>query len=176
MNVRIFWVCEIEYMCAQTKPWFILSSKEFWWHGIRTHLNSMAKIPSTGKILLRGSNPRCCIMQDSKPNTLPMSYSDPRQHLPMQRAEDDVCKAYQRGFFLEVLKSSVKAIGTKVVSNGLVSENKKSVIIIQTSLPNVKITAQCISLPNKYYVTKYIHPCLSMRCQFYSDQVSTLHA
>ena len=39
-------------------------------------MNSNGKIPSTGKILLRGgSNPGRCITQDREPNTLPMSYS-----------------------------------------------------------------------------------------------------
>ena len=46
-----------------------------------THVNSKGKIPSTGKILLRGgSNPQRCIKQDSQPNTLPTSYSSPHHH------------------------------------------------------------------------------------------------
>ena len=46
--------------------------KAFWGNGVRTHVNSKGKIPSTGKNLLREeSNPRCCIKQDSEPNTLP---------------------------------------------------------------------------------------------------------
>ena len=46
---------------------FYSHPKEFWRNGVRTHVDS--KIPSTGKILLlRGSNPRRCIEQDSKPN------------------------------------------------------------------------------------------------------------
>ena len=41
-------------------------------------LTQRGKIPSTGKILLRGGlNPWLCIKQDSEPNTLPASYSDP---------------------------------------------------------------------------------------------------
>ena len=52
--------------------------KELWANGVRTHLNSKGKIPSTGKILLRGvSKPWRCIRRDSEPNTLPMSYSAP---------------------------------------------------------------------------------------------------
>ena len=52
--------------------------KEFWGNGVRTHVNSKGKIPSTRKILPRGGwNPRCCIKQDSEPNTLPMSYLGP---------------------------------------------------------------------------------------------------
>ena len=46
--------------------------KEFLGNGVRTHVNAKAKIPCTGKILLRGgSNLRRCIRQDSEPNTLP---------------------------------------------------------------------------------------------------------
>ena len=49
-------------------------------NGVRTHVNSKGKIPSTRKNLLRGgSNPRYCIKQDSEPNTLPVSYSGPHQ-------------------------------------------------------------------------------------------------
>ena len=140
MNVRIFWVSGVEYMCALTRARFILSServfgewsqnpcqlqgknplyrknspfrrieptrlhqaggsfesvrwnacvhrlelglyshwKEFLGNGVRTHVNSKGKIPSTGKILLLGgSNPQGCIKQDSELNTLPMSYSAP---------------------------------------------------------------------------------------------------
>ena len=52
--------------------------KEFWGKGVRNHVNSKGKIPSTRKILLlKGSNPRHYIKQDSEPNTLPMSYSGP---------------------------------------------------------------------------------------------------
>ena len=48
-------------------------------NGVRTHVDSKGKIRSAGKILPRGGlNPRCCIKQDSQPNTLPMSYSSPR--------------------------------------------------------------------------------------------------
>ena len=43
--------------------------KEFEGNGVRTHVNSQGKIPSTGKILPRGaSNPRRCT-KDSEPNT-----------------------------------------------------------------------------------------------------------
>ena len=50
--------------------------KEFWGNGVRTHVNSKGKIPSTGKIL-KGSNPGRCFKQDSKSNILPKSYSGP---------------------------------------------------------------------------------------------------
>ena len=53
--------------------------KEFWGNGVRTYVNSKGKIPSTGKILLKGgSNLLHCIKQDSEPNTLRTSYSGPR--------------------------------------------------------------------------------------------------
>ena len=55
--------------------------KEFWGNGVRTHVNSKGKIPSTKKFFLRGGlNPQCCIKQDSEPNTLPMSCSGPHLH------------------------------------------------------------------------------------------------
>ena len=48
-----------------------------------THVNSKGKIHSTGKIFFRGgSNPQHCIKQDSKPNTLPTSYSAPPSRPP----------------------------------------------------------------------------------------------
>ena len=52
--------------------------KEFLGNGVRTHVNSKGKFLSTGKILLRReTNPRCCIKQDSEPNTLLTRYSSP---------------------------------------------------------------------------------------------------
>ena len=48
MNVRIFWVLAMECMCAQTRPWFILSSGRVLGSGVRTLVNSMGKITSTG--------------------------------------------------------------------------------------------------------------------------------
>ena len=52
--------------------------KEFWGNGVQTHINSKGKISSTRNILpIGGSNPRCCIKQESKPNTLPTTKSGP---------------------------------------------------------------------------------------------------
>ena len=62
MNVRIFWVCAIKCMRAQTGTRFILSS-EFVRNGVRTHVNSNGKIPSTGR-LQGGSNLWCCTYID----------------------------------------------------------------------------------------------------------------
>ena len=53
--------------------------KEFRGIGVRTHVNSKGKIPSTGNILPRGgSNPRHCIKQDSEPSALPRNNSGAR--------------------------------------------------------------------------------------------------
>ena len=49
MTVRIFWVRAMECMCAKTRPRFILSSERVWGDGVRIHVSSKAKIPSTGK-------------------------------------------------------------------------------------------------------------------------------
>ena len=52
--------------------------KEFLGNGVRTHVNSRGKIPSTWIFFLRGgSNLWHCIRQDSEPNTLPTGYSSP---------------------------------------------------------------------------------------------------
>ena len=56
----------------------LLSSESVFLNGVRAHVNSKGKIPSTGKIIPRGgSNQGHCIKQDSEPNTLPLSYSAP---------------------------------------------------------------------------------------------------
>ena len=61
MNVRIFWVCAMKCMYAQTRPRFILSSEGvFEGNGVWTHVNSKGKIPSTENVPRGGSNPRCC--------------------------------------------------------------------------------------------------------------------
>ena len=53
--------------------------KDFWGNGVRAHVNSKGKIPSTGKrnLLGGGSNSRRCIKQDSEHKTLPTNYSGP---------------------------------------------------------------------------------------------------
>ena len=58
MNVRIFWVCAMKCMCAQTRPRFILSfERVFWGNGVWTHVYSKGKIPSTGKFPQRRLEP-----------------------------------------------------------------------------------------------------------------------
>ena len=60
--------------------------KEFLRNGVRTHVNSKGKIPSTGKIPLRGgSNPRRCIKQDSEPDTLPTELFRPHGYRRLHR-------------------------------------------------------------------------------------------
>ena len=48
MNVRIFWVCVMEYMCAQTRPRFILSPKRVWGEWSQKQCQLLGKVPSTG--------------------------------------------------------------------------------------------------------------------------------
>ena len=47
LNVRIFWICAVECVCAQTRPWFIVSSERVSGNGVRTCVNSKWKIPSS---------------------------------------------------------------------------------------------------------------------------------
>ena len=70
MDVRIFGFRAMKCMCAQTRPWFIVSSKEFWGNGVRTHVNCKEGNPLYWRFR-GGSKPRRCIRQDSEPNTLP---------------------------------------------------------------------------------------------------------
>ena len=67
MNVIIFWVRAMKCMCAQTKPWFILSSESFGGDGVWTHINSKGKIPSTGKFIQRRIEP--APLRTASPNT-----------------------------------------------------------------------------------------------------------
>ena len=82
MNFRIFLVRAMKCTCEQAGPRFVLSSgkekKKFGGMESEQMLTPKGKMPSTGKILLRGgSNPRRCIKQDSEPNRLPTSYFSP---------------------------------------------------------------------------------------------------
>ena len=53
--------------------------KEFLGNGVKTHVNSRGKIPSTRRnLVIRGSNPQGCIKQDSDPDTLSIAYSGPQ--------------------------------------------------------------------------------------------------
>ena len=67
MNARIFWVCVMECMCAQTRPHFILSSQSFLAMESEPMLLSREKIPCTRR-LRAGLNLWCCITYNSKPN------------------------------------------------------------------------------------------------------------
>ena len=66
---------------------------EYGGNGVRTHVISNGRIPSTGNMIPRGgSNPRRCIKQDSQPNTLPASYSGPHQG---QRAQHTTSELFR---------------------------------------------------------------------------------
>ena len=58
--------------------------KEFWGNGVRNHANPKRKIPLYRR-LRGGLNLQCCIMQDSKPNTLPTELFE----LPMKNPESE---------------------------------------------------------------------------------------
>ena len=76
-------------MCAQTRPRFILPSKEFFGNGVRTPVNSNGEFPSTGK-LHGGSNTWCCITQDSKLNTLLPELLGPLAMIVASRVPSDL--------------------------------------------------------------------------------------
>ena len=75
MNVRIFCVCVMKCMCAQTRPWFILSSKT-----VRTHVNSKGKIPST-RGSEEGQSRDIEAHRTASPTHYGLSYSSPMSDL-----------------------------------------------------------------------------------------------
>ena len=82
MTVRISWVRAMKCVCAQTRPRFILSSeRDFFGNGVRTHVNSKGKIPSTGKFPQRRIEPATLHYAGQRAQTLPTSYSDPLQNV-----------------------------------------------------------------------------------------------
>ena len=61
MNVRIFWVCAMKCMCAQTRPRFILSSERvFGGMEFEPMLTPREKSPLPENVPRGGSNPRRC--------------------------------------------------------------------------------------------------------------------
>ena len=75
MNVRIFWVCVMKCMCAQTRPRFILSSERvFGGMEFEPMLTPREKSPLPENVPRGGSNPRRC---GQRAQTLPTSYSGP---------------------------------------------------------------------------------------------------
>ena len=71
-------LCNGMHVCTDYTLVYTLIWKRFLRNGVRTHVNSKGKIPSTGKNLPRGgSNPQCCITQGSEPNTLPTAFPAP---------------------------------------------------------------------------------------------------
>ena len=78
MNVRIFLVCAMKCMCAQTRPRFILSSERvLGGNGVWTHVNSKGKIPSTGKFPQRRIKPATLWTASQNTTT---SYSGPHDY------------------------------------------------------------------------------------------------
>ena len=57
------------FVCAQSRPQFILSFERGLGNGVRTHINSKGKNPLYRR-LRGGSNPRRSITQDTELNTL----------------------------------------------------------------------------------------------------------
>ena len=75
MNVRICWVREMECMCAQTRPRFILSSETvFGGMEFEPMLTPREKSSIPANFPRGGSNPRRC---GQRAQTLPTSYSGP---------------------------------------------------------------------------------------------------
>ena len=75
MSVRIFWVCVMKYMCAQTRPQFILSSERvFLGMEFEPMLSPKEKSPFAENFPRGGLNPRRC---GQRAQTLPTSYSGP---------------------------------------------------------------------------------------------------
>ena len=75
MDVRIFWVLAMKCMCAQTRPWFILSSERvFGGMEFEPMLTPREKFPVPENSPRGGSNPR---RFGQRAQTLPMSYSSP---------------------------------------------------------------------------------------------------
>ena len=76
MNVRIFWLHVMECMCTQTRPRFILSSEGVLGRGVRIHVNSKGKIPSTGgsEEVWTCDTASC---RTACPTHYPLSYSSP---------------------------------------------------------------------------------------------------
>ena len=75
MNVRIFWVRVMKYMCAQTRPRFILSSERvFGGMEFEPMLSPREKSPVPENFPRGWSNLRRC---GQRAQTLPMSYSGP---------------------------------------------------------------------------------------------------
>ena len=75
MNVRIFEAHAMKCMCAQTRPWFILSSKRVWGEmEFEPMLTPREKSPLPENFPRGGSNPRRC---GQRAQTLPTSYSGP---------------------------------------------------------------------------------------------------
>ena len=76
MNVRIFGVPATECMCAQTRHRFILSSERFLKNGVRTHVDSKAKILSSRRSQEGGAS-EAASRRTASPTHYLLSYSGP---------------------------------------------------------------------------------------------------
>ena len=82
MNVRVFWVCAMKCMCAQTRPRLILSSERVF-GGIEFEpmLTPREKSPLPENLPRGGLNPRRCGQRTQTP---PTSYSGPLSRAKIQ--------------------------------------------------------------------------------------------
>ena len=84
--------------------------KEFRGNGVRTHVNSKRKIPSTGR-LRGGSNPRTCITQDCEPNTLPTELCRPPNRNDIGKTPTKYQCKFQVEYLYKVLPTDRQYIG-----------------------------------------------------------------
>ena len=127
--------------------------KEFWGNGVRIHVNSKGKIPSTGNFLPRGgSNPWRCIKQDSEPDALPTELLRPPGNTSgVYHMQHAVCHQVQRD------SSAMKfyRLGiTYLVYRYFIAWNPLPIIVV-CCLLIIPETCQCISgtdLLRQFYV------------------------
>ena len=92
MNVRIFSVCAMECIYAQTRLGLYSHPKELWGNGVRNHVNSKGEIPSTGgSEEVRTHDTASCTT--ASPTHYQLSYCSPLSCHP--RRHRSVCKGPQ---------------------------------------------------------------------------------
>ena len=79
MNVRVFWVRLMEYMYAQTRPWFLLSSERVLGESSQNP-TPKGKIPSTGNPEEAGTHDAAS-PKIASPTHYRLNYSGPRKLL-----------------------------------------------------------------------------------------------
>ena len=72
MNVRIFWVCEMECMCAQTRPWFIFLSKRGFFES--SLMGAQRRVETRNTASCRTASPTHYWLSYSRPLPLPLSH------------------------------------------------------------------------------------------------------